>query len=208
MTEPQDQPADALLRARAFLAAHKAGTLEFDDHHLPLRFVIDPADGRLCAPVMVATLLAAQHVLHVPEETNDPFAMRLLLSPDQLDDDPPIADRWRIYHGEPEDLRWAAFWIDFAKWDGLVIDGDPLMSPHPFAADAPAILKELNAHPDRLRSLCAELGDVRDVEAPVAVGIDPLGVDVRARFDIVRLPFDSEALSPDEARAAISAFMS
>jgi hypothetical protein len=130
--------------------------------------------------------------------------MRVLLSPEQLDDDPPIADRWRIYHGEPQDVRWAAFWIDFAKWSGIVVDGDALMTPHTFTSDEPAILKDLNADKDRLRRLCIEVGGMHDVQFPLAVGVDPLGVDIRARFDTVRLPFDVEATTAEEARAQIN----
>jgi len=206
MSTPASDPhaGDPVTAARAFLTAHAAGTLQLDENYLPWKFVVDPADGRLCGPVMVAALLASQHVLHLPEETDDPAAMRLLLSPDELPDDPPIADRWRIYHGEPEDVRWAAFWIDFTKWNGVVVDGDALMAPCPFAADAPGILSELNADPDRLRALCDSVGHVRDVESPVAVGVDPFGVDVRARFEIVRLPFAAQARSAAEARAQLS----
>ena len=195
---------DPVLAARAFLGCHRAGELQFDDNVLPWKFVIDPADGRLCGPVMVAAILASQHVLHLPEESDDPGAMRVLLSPEQLDDDPPIADRWRIYHGEPEDVRWCAFWVDFAKWAGVVVDGDALMQTHPYAADVPGMLKDLNADAARLRALCATIAGVADVESPVAVGVDPLGVDVRARFDVLRLPFDAEAPDADAARAMIA----
>jgi len=187
------------LEARGFLGAHKAGTLEFDENYVPWKFVVDPADGRLCGPVMVAALLSSQHVLHLPEETDDPGAMRVLLSPEQLDDDPPIADRWMAYHGEPEDVRWAAFWLDFAKWDGMVVDGDAFMREHPFRSEEGKLVKGLNADVDRLRRLCVEVGGMRDVESPMAVGVDSLGVDVRARFDIVRLPFPEEATDAETA---------
>ncbi len=192
-----------VIAARGFLLGHKAGTLEFDENYVPWKFVVDPADGRLCGPVMVAALLASQHVLHLPEETDDPSAMRVLLSPEQLDDDPPIADRWSIYHGEPEDVRWAAFWIDFAKWDGYVTDGDALMGAHPFAGEEAGLVRELNGDVERLRRLCESVGGVRDVAEPLAVGVDSLGVDVRARFDIVRLAFDEAAGTAEEARARI-----
>ncbi len=195
---------DRVLAARAFLGAHKAGTLEFDDNFVPWKFVVDPADGRLCGPVMVAALLASQHVLHLPEETDDPGAMRVLLSPEQLGDDPPIADRWSIYHGEPEDVRWAAVWVDFAKWDGVVVDGDALMATHPFASEEAALVRGLNADTDRLRALCVSVGGMRDVESPLAVGVDSLGVDVRARFDVVRLPFPEEAGDGEAARRLIA----
>jgi len=152
---------------------------------------------------MVAAILASQHVLHLPEESDDPAAMRVLLSPEQLDDDPPIADRWCAYHGEPEDVRWAAFWIDFAKRDGVVVDGDALMTAHPFADAVPSLVRELNADPARLTTLCTAVGGIREIESSVAVGIDPLGVDVRARFDTVRLPFPTEATTADEARKQI-----
>ena len=55
----------------------------------------------------------------------------------------------------------------------------------------------------RFRARCRPLlrfGKARldlDVEDPVIVAVDPLGVDVRARFDILRLPFGTPIEDPD-----------
>jgi len=39
------------------------------------------------------------------------------------------------------------------------------------------------------------------------VGIDELGIDIRAHFGIVRLPFDAPVADADEARARIDSIL-
>ena len=41
------------------------------------------------------------------------------------------------------------------------------------------------------------LAEEPEVEEPVAVAVDPLGVDVRARFDVLRLPFGTPIEDPE-----------
>src|SRR5690606_7891674 len=67
------------------------------------------------------------------------------------------ADRWRIYHGEPQDVRWAFTQIDAARFGGMVIDGLALMRVNPLAKDESRICKHMNQeHVDDLRRLCAK----------------------------------------------------
>jgi len=40
-----------------------------------------------------------------------------------------------------------------------------------------------------------------EVEEPVVVGVDSLGLDVRATFGIVRVPFDTPMQSSDDVLA-------
>jgi hypothetical protein len=80
----------------------------------------------------------------------------------------------------------------------MVIDGDALQKPNPLAKDEARICRELNQKTDMLKTLCERHGTMR-VEQPVMVGIDPLGIDLRARFDVVRVTSVKPMRNADEA---------
>ncbi len=171
-----------------FLRGHTTCEIRFDEQYLPLRYVIEPG-GRLVAPVSGPMLEAADSVLFVP--SNEDHAMEIQVTLSELDPDGPdgaFTDRWRIYHGEPQEARWAAFDFDAARYGKCVIDGPVLMRSNPLAADEARLCRRINQQRrgDLVRA-CKHVADA-DVEQPMLVGIDPLGFDVRRRFDIVRLP--------------------
>src|SRR4051794_25044944 len=107
--------------AYAFLRRHTRGELRFDEHLRPLKFVIVP-DGRLVAPAMVAMLQSVDTVLFVPACAENAMEIQVTLEPfEERGPDAASADRWRIYHGEPDDVRWAYLSIDAARFEDLVI---------------------------------------------------------------------------------------
>lgn len=173
--------------AYRFLKSNTTGDLRFAEHYRPLRYVIGP-DGRIVAPVMVAMLQARETVLFVPEVVDG--AMELLITLTEFDADGPdgaVTDRWRIYHGEPEDVYWAFFDIDAARFHDSVIDGDVLIRPNPLANDEARICKEVNAdHREDLKRVCDVIFNA-EVADPYLVGVDPQGFDVRRRFDVLRI---------------------
>ena len=191
-----------LKKAADHLHTWTSGDLRFDEHIRPVKYVFAP-DGRLVVPMMVAMLQATETVVHVPRA--DETAMELLVSPLEFDEDGPdggLADRWRIYHGDPPDVHWACMSIDLARFHGMVIDGEALQQPNPFASVEPGICGELNReHVDQVRATLLKTLDV-DTEEPRVVGLDPRGIDVRARFDVVRLGFDRILDDGDDIRAA------
>ena len=145
-------------------------------------------DGKLVAPAMVSMLRSLETILFLPDE--EETSMHLQVTLDQFEESGErgaLCDRWRIYHGDPPDVRWAVMSIDAARFDGLFIDGEAMTRPNPLARQVPAICRTLNAtHSELLRKAClahAKIG----VEKPVAVGVDPYGIDVRGAFDIIRL---------------------
>ncbi len=195
-----DPVPDPVARGHSMLRRDHRGTLQFDEHFVPIKYVIDPETGRLVAPVMVAMLTAAETILFVPEE--DENALQMLVSLEAIDENHAMVDRWRIFHGEPEDVRWAEIWIDMAKLQGMVVDGDALMEGNPLAEAEPRLCKLLNEDIDALRAMTAHRGGM-EIESPKCVGVDQQGVLVRAKFDIVRVWFDTIAESEAEARELI-----
>lgn len=189
--------------ALEYLRAHHAGVLVADETAFPLRFVMDR--GRVVFPDPAAVAGAENLTLFVPrEDPSDEPELQLMLEAAALDPDSDgAADRWRVYHGDPRVSRWAACRIGGAKFQGAVVDHEPMGEPNPLAAAEPRLLRELNADRSRLAGICRPRGvEPRD---PVAVGLDPGGVDVRARFGILRVPFAAAAGTEDEARAAVRA---
>lgn len=172
--------------AYRFLRSYTTGDLRFDENLRPLRYVIGPG-GRLVAPVMYAMLDADDAVLFVPEYQEGAMEVQVTLS--LLDPEGPqggLTDRWRIYHGEPQDVHWAVLDIDAARYHDWVLDGISLVRPNPLAAEEAGLCRRLNEDRDTLRLVCRRAADTQ-VENPTLVGVDPLGFDVRRRFDVIRL---------------------
>ena len=195
--------AEIITGARAFLRANLTGTIGFDEEFIPIKLVVAP-DGALVAPVMVAMLRALDVVVFLPEE--DDAAMQLQVTLEEIEDKgehAALCDRWRIYHGEPEDVRWARFSIDAAKFDGRMFDGLALMEPNPHAEAEARICRRVNAEMrELLKQACLRTAEV-EIEDPRLVGVDPLGFDVRGRFDVVRLDADPEIVDEADAFAAL-----
>jgi hypothetical protein len=189
--------------AYAFLRANTAADFRFDEHLRPVKYVI-AQDGALIAPAMVAMLKAVDTVLFIPEYADG--AMEVQVTLEQLDEGTSaggaLADRWRIYHGEPEDVRWATMHMDMARYHDLVIDGEALMRPNPLGPHEARICRHMNQdHADDLRAICAAGG--LNVENPIMVGIDPLGIDVRRQFDVIRVTAPETMNTPDDARRVL-----
>jgi len=186
---------DALEHALDVLWGSREGMLAFDEHTVPAKFVSDPESGRLVMSAPVAALLAAQVVLFVPEETED--ALQLLVSLEEVKESA-VTDRWQVYHGEPEHVRWASVWIDSGKHGPWVFDGEALMLPNPLARAEPALCRRVNSDRAALARVCQRRAGVV-VPDPLCVGIDPRGMHVRARFGVVRVRFERRE---DDAGAA------
>lgn len=173
--------------AYEFLRGHSTAELRFDERIEPVRYVFD-AEGRPAAAVSYGVLDAADCVLFVPE--NAEGAMEVAVTPSPLDPDGPqggVTDRWRIYHGDPTEPRWAVMEIDAARFGKWVVDGAPLMRANPLAADEGRLCRIINQEQrEDLARICKHFAGA-DVERPTLVGVDPLGFEVRRRFDVIRI---------------------
>lgn len=189
--------------AYAALRAHTSGELRFEEHVRPIRYVIAP-DGRLVAPVTYAMLDAYDTVLFVPEFAEGALEVQVTLSAlDPEGSDGGLTDRWRIYHGEPRDARWAILEIDAARYHEWVVDGEALMRPNDLAGVEAEICRLVNgSRRADLAAACRRAAGA-DVEDPRLVGVDPLGFDVRRRHDVIRIPAPAPMNGADEARRTL-----
>lgn len=197
--------------ALAFMRGHLRGLIRFDTEYLPIRVVFAP-DGRLVAPVMESMLLSTDCAIYLPEEPEDQDdeIVQLMVTLERFEENGPdgaLADRWRIYHGEPEDVRWAAMTVDFCKFGGFAFDGEAVMQANPLAPTEAAICRRVNdGHVAALRSAVQRTVSV-ELEEPRLVGVDPLGLDVRGRFDVVRVPSEVVLDSAETADREIDALL-
>ncbi len=180
-------PPTAIDEAQRLLRRSLKGVLAFDEHVRPISIVIAP-DGSIVAPVMVGMIEAADTVLFLPEESDDALQIQVTVEPfEERGTAGALADRWRIYHGEPPDVRWAVLTMDAARLGQHVFDGDALKVPNAMAAVEAGVCKRLNdTHIDVLRMACRRTAG-KNVEAPRAVGVDQHGVDIRGLLDIFRI---------------------
>lgn len=188
-----------------FVRSHSRADLRFDGHIESLKYVVWH-DGRLVAPVMVAMLTAADTTLFVPDDRDGAMELMVTLEAfEESGEQGTMADRWRIYHGEPPDVRWAVMTIDAARFNGMFVDGEAFAESNPLASTEAALCREINQHhTPALRAFADKRGGMA-IESPVLVGVDPRGADIRAAFDIVRAPFKIAAKSIDDARSQIIA---
>lgn len=198
-----DGEEDALSHARSVLGAYREGVLLFGEHHVPVKFVTAHESGRLIASLPAAALLASDHTLMVPEESDD--ALQLMVTPEQVSESA-ATDRWMAFHGTPEHVRWADLWIESAKHGAWVFDGEALMLPNPLAPAEPAACKRLNGDKAALARVCQRYAGVV-IPSPTCVGIDPAGLYVRASFGVVRVAFERETRDADDAMAVIDAMV-
>jgi hypothetical protein len=175
-----------MLEAAAHLRRNREGVLLADNLAIPVRFVVEGEAGRIVFPADGTIMGAEELVLFVPGEApeND-NELQLLLSAGLASES--AADRWRAYHGQPTFQSFGSFAIEDSKFDGVVVEA-AISGPSPLVPIEGRLCKRLNADRARLAKACLRISGV-EVKEPLAVGVDGHGVDVRARFGIVRIEF-------------------
>ncbi|MDG1837681.1 MAG: hypothetical protein P8I91_02625 [Phycisphaerales bacterium] len=196
-------PEAALLALRRWTR----GDLRHDALTTPIQFAAAP-DGRLIAAVSADMLAAADCALSIPDETEPQLELSVtLFGFEAIGGAESNSDRWKIYHGTPPHGKWALLDIDMARFQGAILDGDCLQQANPLAGVEPRLCGLLNReHSDKVNAtLQSTLG--MKAEDPRVVGLDPLGLDIRNRFDIVRLEFPEPITDPAHAEQAVLAFI-
>jgi hypothetical protein len=175
------------------------------DRSRRVRFVIDNPTGRLVIPVEGFELEFEELLLFAPEERDD--AMQIMGRPVRLEAAREGAcDRWAAYHGKATERHWAALAIEGARMGEYVIDEVELVAINPLGPAEGRLCRRLNLDRAALERACRRVARV-SVAEPIAVGVDPHGVDVRARFGIVRLEFEAPATDEPGAMGAIDALL-
>ncbi|MCC6659629.1 MAG: hypothetical protein IT437_01960 [Phycisphaerales bacterium] len=185
------------------LRSNRTGVLMAGERAFPVLFVT-AHDGALVAPLEGGAIEAGGHTLFVPEESVD--ALQLLVRVARLGPDPAAADRWRAYHGTARSARWCAMSVESGRRGAEVVDGAGLMLVNPLADAEGALCRRVNSDAAALRRAVLGAAGV-DVPHPLCVGVDDHGMDVRARFGIVRVGFERPAGSAGEAMRVIEGLL-
>ena len=183
--------------AWAFLRSNSTASLAFGENNFDLSYIIIP-DGRLVISAMVAMLQPCDTVMYVPQYEDGCMEIHVsLMQFTASGENGVFADRWQVYHGEPPDTQWAFVDIDAARFHAMFIDGESLRRENVLANNEHKICKTLNEKLNIVRQVCASNTNV-DVKNPFVVGVDSLGVDIRAPFGIVRISAEVPFTSSDD----------
>ncbi len=195
---------DAIGRAIRLLRGHTKGTLLADstpcDEAL---YLVDPRTGSLVLTIEESALDAQDVLMVIPQDRFDaPMRVSLELTTD-IDEE--ACDRFLAYHLHQPCSIWARGRINFAKLEsGEVVGNDELEIPNPLIDALPGLCKKLNTDRKALAQVCTLLTKAK-VDDPLAVGIDPIGMDVRTKFGVLRVEFPSPVESATQAEDVIAA---
>jgi hypothetical protein len=179
---------EAIDKTLDFLHSHLSGFIRFDGDRVAIKVIV-ANDGHLVAPVMESMLRSVETVLEMPDDGDESLQVMVTLERMEPEGEHAgLCDRWRAYHGDPEDVRWARMQIDASRFREWFVDGEALMVANPLAGEEMSLLKALNAQPRAfLKAFCT--ASKVDCKEPIAVGLDPGGIDIRRAHDTARLPF-------------------
>lgn len=193
------------------LRRYHEGTLQYHERRLEVKFVFDGATGELVLPSdpgFASELGGRDLVFHLPEESLCHLQLQLEARPIARPEAEESVDRWSAYHAATGPAArgprvWLRCGIEGGKVPnspppGEVYPADALTRPNMLRKAEPRLVKLANTDRPALARACRRLARI-EVADPLCVGIDSLGLDVRARFGIVRLEFDLEAVTPEQA---------
>jgi|GEM_PF-419100 len=195
------------------LRRYHEATIQHHERRAEVRFVIDAADGCMVLPAEPGMAAANELLVHLPDEVAQD--LQLTVTPKVVDrpEGEEVVDRWHAYHSaagtRPTSRVWLRCAIDGAKRPfatGDVYEPETIMRPNALRKSEYQLVKRVNQDRARLGRLCKWASRV-DVADAICVGVDPFGFDVRARFGIVRIEFDLEAATSEQAARLIDAML-
>jgi hypothetical protein len=181
-------PTDDRQAAVRALRRHHAGTLQLHERVAQVKMVIEAATGRIVMPVEPTFAAAgAEMLLWMPAESDWDVQASVLARPVERPEGSEAVDRWRAYHGETSLSAWVACDIEGVKTESGVF-GDEAQQPNALGRGEYPLIKRANADRERLAAACKRHAATAVADA-MCVGVDLFGIDVKARFGIVRLEF-------------------
>jgi len=198
------------------LRRHYSCKLRFGELLIDCRYVLDPATGRPVMPVPAQVLCEnrspsddpdAEVVIFVPDDSTSEAAeaLQILALPEPIEPRAHEAgDRYLVYHGAANERCWAALSVQSVRWHGAVVSGEEMLTPNPLRGVEPRVCKALNADPGRIGVACQRATGTLPM-TPLVVGVDPDGIDVRARFGVIRIEFGTAALLVTDLSARLEA---
>lgn len=200
-------------RGRRLLHRFHEGSLACGDRRAEVRFIVDGATGGIVIPVEASFAKGGSDgelVLCAPDEANCAWQASLTPRVIERPESEEAVDRWAAYHahhahhpghsGSSSGRTWVRCVATGLKAGEQVFDEDELMQPNALRTVEARLVKAINSDRAALTKACKVHGPL-DVADPLAVGVDPLGVDVRARFGIVRLEFPDNISAGTEPQA-------
>lgn len=169
---------------------------------LRLGFIIDGQAGRMLLPAPRTHVDAGEISLHVPEDRDDALSIHAHITHADEVRDGPWIDRWSAYHGPAAHLRLAVLTPIAYRLGSLVADAEELPLINGLHAVEPKLVRQLNADRSQLAQACTRALET-DVHEALAVGVDPLGLDIRTRIGVlrVRLVLPSHGAAPETLAA-------
>jgi hypothetical protein len=173
------------------LRRHHAGTLALHERIAQIKLILEASTGRIVMPVEPTFAAAggggAEMLLWLPAESDWDLQASILPHPIDRPEASEAVDRWSAYHGATSLSTWVACDIDGLKTESGVF-GPEVQQANPLGRAEYPLIKRANADKTRLIAACkAHAATI--VPDAMCVGVDPFGIDVKARFGIVRLEF-------------------
>jgi hypothetical protein len=190
-TEPREippaTPEDRFGPIRA-LRRHHQGTLQFHERVAQIKLVLEGASGQYVLPVEPPFAInGAEMLLWLPAESDWDIQASLIIRPIDRPESVEAVDRWRAYHGDTSLSTWIRAEIDGMKSEFGVF-GHEVQQPNPLGRAEYPLIRRASADRARLIAACKTHAATLVPDAQ-CVGVDPFGIDVKARFGIVRLDF-------------------
>jgi len=194
--EFDDSPADARHLGLRVLRREHEGVLIYFERRADVKFIVESGGGSaggLVMPVEPGFAKAGQGqsvemVLFCPSESD--WSLQISLQVTEIDrpESEECVDRWIGYHGPTTQTTWIRCAIDGGKTETAVFGPEEIVAPNALGRAEYPLIKKANADRNRLAAACKAHAAII-VADPQCVGVDPLGLDIKARFGIIRLEF-------------------
>ncbi|MBY0310684.1 MAG: hypothetical protein K2W85_01300 [Phycisphaerales bacterium] len=174
------------------LRLHHEGALQYQERRADVRYIVESATGQLLIPVEPGFAKSGEEmIIWSPRE--DAWAMQIVILARVVDRPESLegVDRWQAYHaasGLGSKMTWVRGEIEGLKTREAVYGAEDCVAVNPLGRDEYGLIKKMNADREVLARAVKRLLGVAPADA-LCVGVDPWGVDVRARFGIMRVEF-------------------